>query len=600
MKDFRSLCSRLSGGILVIFLAAACSLSVPSAYTPEDASTDDGQDGDGPGPCPEGQTRCGDSCVDTTADPMHCGGCFNACTAGMSCVDSVCVCPGGLRDCGGVCVDVASNPAHCGECYNACPEGLVCSSGVCSTECGEGLTNCSGACVNLSSDPMNCGECGNICPTAVGAVAVCEETVCGLDCWPNRWDLDGIPGCEYECVYTSGEICDGADNDCNGLPDDTFPCVRGAEVSCATSCASEGTGVCTPDCRIPSGPACHPPEEECNGLDDDCDGAVDNGFECVPGLGSTCTTACGTAGMQECDSATCTWNPCCAATETCGNGCDDDCNGEADDGCTEVPNDTCASPMDVTSGGRFTGNTTPAVNNSTGSCASTSAGRDVYFSFTLTEMSDVWVSSFGSQFDTVLYVGSTCGGDNIGCWNDYSTSVRQSYVRTEDMAPGTYYVCLDGNGDSRHGDYVLDVYITPSANRSDRCGNPEDFSVTGESGTTCGWNEDADASCDNPFPMTVPDRVYFVVIGPTTSRNVVFSTCNASTNYDSLMHLRRVCTDPASEVVCNDDGADSCPSSRTRSVLQADLAPGIYYLFIKAYGNEFGECGNFLITATGL
>jgi len=257
--------------------------------------------------------------------------------------------------------------------------------------------------------------------------------------------------------------------------------------------------------------------------------------------------------------------------------------------------------MDVTAGGRFTGSTTPATDNSRGGCTTATTGRDVYFSFTLTETSDVFVSSFGSRFDTVLYVGSTCGDDDIGCWDNYSTAVAQSYVRTEDMALGTYFIALDGKGDSQHGDYVLDVYISPSEDRSDRCGNPEGLNLMGESGSTCGWSDDVSGSCDNPFPMTVPDRVYFVVVPPSgTTRNVRFSTCNPGTDYDSLMHLRSVCSDQTSEIACNDDAGSSCPSSSTRSILQADLSPGIYYLFIEAYGNSVGECGGFTITTTGL
>ena len=41
------------------------------------------------------------------------------------------VCPGGLIDCGGICVDITSDPDHCGGCGNACSEGLSCVDGVC-------------------------------------------------------------------------------------------------------------------------------------------------------------------------------------------------------------------------------------------------------------------------------------------------------------------------------------------------------------------------------------------------------------------------------------------------------------------------------------
>jgi hypothetical protein len=46
------------------------------------------------GTCGSGETSCGGACVDTTSDPLNCGGCTNACPVvdgGASCLDSQCV-----------------------------------------------------------------------------------------------------------------------------------------------------------------------------------------------------------------------------------------------------------------------------------------------------------------------------------------------------------------------------------------------------------------------------------------------------------------------------------------------------------------------------
>jgi hypothetical protein len=140
------------------------------------------------------------------------------------------------------------------------------------------------------------------------------------------------------------ELCDGLDNNCNGVTDD----LPGGTVG-GTCCPSGacGVGVCTAG-HLQCGPggivcagAINKSGELCDGVDNDCNGTTDD----VPGLGTKCCPSghCGT-GICTSGTLTCTtsgpagqqkYSLLCAGgqdaiTETC-NGADDNCNGITDD-----------------------------------------------------------------------------------------------------------------------------------------------------------------------------------------------------------------------------------------------------------------------------
>jgi hypothetical protein len=129
------------------------------------------------------------------------------------------------------------------------------------------------------------------------------------------------------------EVCDGSDNDCDGLVDGNDPDLAATSNVCS---AAANTGVCAASTQCVSGAwACvvsqGPQTESCNGLDDDCDGSTDESLTPVTEL---CTAA---QERGECDGQTLcvagAWR--CETiqgpvTETC-NGKDDDCDGQTDE-----------------------------------------------------------------------------------------------------------------------------------------------------------------------------------------------------------------------------------------------------------------------------
>jgi hypothetical protein len=90
--------------------------------------------------CEAGTTQCGNLCINTQDDKLHCGNCVTKCAPGEACTAGKCVggvtCAGTKLPCPDttgalVCTDVKTDNEHCGSCAGKCMAKEQCNFGRC-------------------------------------------------------------------------------------------------------------------------------------------------------------------------------------------------------------------------------------------------------------------------------------------------------------------------------------------------------------------------------------------------------------------------------------------------------------------------------------
>jgi len=228
------------------------------------------------------------------------------------------------NDCDGL---VDESPAGAGS---ACSTGLL-------GACAEGVRECIGGtltCVALLVPDTQLELCngiddncnGLVDDDALGEGAACTTELPGACAEGEIHCLDGAAVC-VEAVSPGSlpETCNGLDDDCDGEVDEDATDVG---ATCDTSlfgvCAA-GVTACAdglPTCEITTQPGAN--AETCNALDDDCNGAIDD-VSCSTGLPGICER-----GWFDCGTDTCVQSA--EATPEVCDGLDNDCNGVVDDG----------------------------------------------------------------------------------------------------------------------------------------------------------------------------------------------------------------------------------------------------------------------------
>ncbi|MEQ9072578.1 MAG: MopE-related protein [Sandaracinaceae bacterium] len=316
-----------------------------------DEAACDGLDNDCDGTTDEGCT-----CVDGETQP--CGSDVGACMAGtQTCVDSAWgACAGEVAPMGEVC-DGQDNDCDGAEDEptDLTPPDCPLQLGVCAgsrRSCGgaAGWIACSGTASyggDYEASETLCDGLDNDCDGVVDPGCDCTDgstQPCGTDvgaCTAGRQTC--IAGAWGACageVAPSSETCDGTDQDCDGLTDEAVmaPACALTDGVCAGAMQTCGGAGGFMACTAASyGASYQATETSCDGRDNDCDGTTDEGCTCVDGTTQACGISTGACerGTQTCASGE--WGACTGGvgpTAELCNGLDDDCNGVSDDGLT--------------------------------------------------------------------------------------------------------------------------------------------------------------------------------------------------------------------------------------------------------------------------
>ncbi|MGF1466881.1 MAG: hypothetical protein ACFCGT_12180 [Sandaracinaceae bacterium] len=150
------------------------------------------------------------------------------------------------------------------------------------------------------------------------------------------------------------------------------------------------------------------------------------------------------------------------------------------------------------------------------------------------------------------------------------------------LEPGTYYLVVDGLQPDHFGASRLELQVEDLTALERACRQAPRLRPgrTTRGDTSSSANRFQATCADNAQSN---DLVYRLVL-PRRQR----VTLTSEQQYDGAIYIRSSCTDPGTEIACNDDAS---PGDNRHSTLETTLDRGTYYVFVDGFGDR--EQGSF-------
>jgi hypothetical protein len=249
-----------------------------------------------------------------------------------------------------------------------------------------------------------------------------------------------------------------------------------------------------------------------------------------------------------------------------------------------APGDGCgdAAPLGIGPSGSVAGDTFTAHDDVAGTCGGAGA-PDLVYRMEVPRKSRLVASLDGEEAPHVLVVWRHCA--------ERAAEVACGRSVDEVLAPGTYYVAVDGASADAFGRFTLGWALRDMTGQGAACGAAPTLveghalasttaSSTDKFVTSCGA---ADAS------LSGPDRVFkIVLVKPATVRVEV-----TATSFDASIALRKKCADGSGNMGEVELGCESDADTGHRTSIERSLEAGTYWVVVD--GQSPNDRGPFTI-----